>query len=931
MKIKSIWFWAMALSLVIGVALLATNHGGRADQIFGWLLVGLLVTLCLRLFSPIKPDIQLSEKKSVLVWVFVGVSFLIVFRSIFLSSFVNLGNDSNLVSSLLLNQISVMPQTWESELGGVDLGHNQVVNMWMQPLWIFISGLAKLGMTYPLLVKGLMIIQILIGSFGIYHLFKKLNMASWTIPIGVIFYFLNTYYLVNVDGGLIFLSFAYACFPAGVYFVLNLTENNSIKNWVIASSWLVIMSFFDIRIVLLTILMSVVWIIIARKYKSLFKILGIGIILVVVHLYWILPALKTGLPLPISYGIGGNVEQFNLFSSGHLLLLSQPHWYSNIFGVIQSPRWYFIGIPLLVIVALGFAKVTPKSKLFVSLTIVGLLLIKGGQLYLWLYKYLPGFIFFRDPSKFSPLLILGYTGLMCMALEVIGQRIPKLKNLLVLGVGIYFFSLAGPVYTNLMSGTFTRTPGDTDYEEFSKTLDSQEFSRMLWLPTKPQAGIIAKSPVWTEAGWLLGKRPFLSAVDGTYELYNYVRATESAGLFDVTGIKYLLYPFPDERKRILKPDEIEYYQWQKNWFKSQLWLKDISPFSSLAVFEVATVSGKFYEPRSWLWVVGSDNTYAQLAKLANYRLANIGVTHLNNSSIDISDRIKPGQYLYFNKVGFLDLVMTQAKRSNLISPYSFVSPGADGQKQWWGRGVGNFIFIKNYLKDHYNVNNNDYDFEMGYAVAEGEKTLQINHNFPEGHWFIRILQSKAGGKLEFIIDGKSIVEETTSDDEVFIWKDLGVYPATPGIELKSSGAVNIVNALAIIPNSEYERLVADAKVITSRLQLITDLKNLPRADLETPSLKYSQLSQTEYLVEVQNAPAWIVFSESYDPRWQISASQSSPIPAYDMLNAFWVDKPGSYRIFYTPQIWVMRGLGVTGGAFLLLVLVLLWRRKNGEV
>ena len=928
MKVKLIWFGIMAPILTFGAILLATGHSGRADQIFNISMSVILITIILRLFSQTKLDNISIEKQNVLIWPLLAVVFLIVFKSFFFSSFANLGNDSNFVSPSLLKNMSIMPQTWESELGGVDLGHNQVVNMWMQPLWIFISGLARLGVIYPLLVKGLMTIQILIGSFGIYHLFKKLNMASWTIPIGVIFYFLNTYYLVNVDGGLIFLSFAYACFPGSLYLFIKLIENNTFKNWLLFSFWVVMVSFFDIRSTVLTYVTTFIWIIIVKKYRGLLLLLGVGLFLITSHFYWLLPALKTGVSLPTSYVSNNSVEQFSFFSSGHLLFVSQPHWYSNVFGDIQIPRWYFVGIPLLIVLALGFAKVTQKYKLFICLTIIGLFLMKGGQLYLWLYKYLPGFVFFRDPSKFSPLLTLGYAGLICMALDILGKRLPKFKNLLLLSAGVYFFAMVSPVYTNRTTVAFVRSPSEVDYEKFSQTIKQKDFSRVLWLPTKPPQAVVDLSPVWTEAGWLLAKRPFLSAIDGTYELYNFVRASESASLFDVTGIKYLLYPQSDQRKHILKPDEKEYYQWQYDWFKSQNWLKDISPFEGLGAFEVATVSGKFYQPKDWLWVVGPDDTYSQLSKLFNFRLADIGVTHLNNFTPNLT---KSDGYLFFNKVGFLDLVMTQVEKKNLIGLYPFVSPTADGRKEWWGRDLGNFLFVKNYLRDHYEVNNNDYDLEMGYVIAEGEKTLQINHNFSKGHIFARILQSRAGGNLEFVLNNKQTTFTTISDNEVLVWKDLGVYPEITKIEIKSIGLINMINALAIIPESEYEQLITSAKSVVSTSKVITDLKSLSGTIFNSPEIPYSKISQTEYRIEVQNAPTWVVFSESYDPKWQINAPKSSPIPAYDMLNAFWVEKPGSYRIFYTPQIWVKRGLGITAGIFLLSAFVLLWRYKNGKI
>lgn len=936
MKIRLFWFGLTILLLTGGTILLASGYLGRAEQLFNLILAWLLVTLGVRLFSRVEPETKPVEKNNVWTWLVVVSLLIFVFSPFILRPFINLGNDSNFLSPSLLKSLPLFPQAWESELGGVDLGHNQVVNMWMQPLWVFISILGRLGLTYLQLTKGLMVAQIIVGSLGIYFLFKKLGFASWTIPVGAIFYFFNTYFLVNIDGGLIFLSFAYACFPMGVYWALNLSENNSTKNWIVASLWTLLISFFDIRVVPLLLSIAIIWTVIIKKYRGIFALVSVGLFLVAAHLFWILPALKTGVSLPVSYAVNGGGEQFSLFSSGHLLFMSQPHWYSNIFGSIQTPRWYFIGIPFLVILALGFAKATPKYKLLTGLTLMGLFLVKGsnfpgGQLYLWLYKNFPGFVFFRDPSKFGPLLILGYTGFICLALEAIGQKLPKLKPLLFIGVGVYLVSLIYPIFMSKTTGAFVATPQVASYEQFSKVISNpNEFSRVLWLPTKPPWGIVDLSPIWTEAGWLLGKRPFLSAIDGTYEYYNYVRATESASLFDVTGIKYLLYPISDQRKRELKPDEREYYEWQEKWFDSQSWLEDMSPFSGLAAYKTTTVSGKFYQPQNWLWVVGPDDTYAQLSKLSNLRLANIGITHLNNFSLNILDWIKQGQYLYFNKVGFLDLVMTQVEKKNLISLYSFVSPTADGRVQWWGRNFGNFLFIKNFLKDHYGINNNDYDLEKGYVIAEGEKTLKIEHSFPQGRLFVRVLESQKGDKLEFTINGKPTTVTTVSDTDVLVWKDLGEYPEISKIEIKSHGSINVVNALAIIPEQEYRQLISYAQLVVSKSKVITDLKNLAVIAHSPSTVRYSKLSQTEYSIDIPAAPTWVVFSESYDPRWQISASPSSPVPAYDMLNAFWVDKPGSYRIFYTPQIWVWRGLQISFGLVAVLAVGLFWRYRYGK-
>ena len=61
---------------------------------------------------------------------------------------------------------------------------------------------------------------------------------------------------------------------------------------------------------------------------------------------------------------------------------------------------------------------------------MGLFLVTGsigpfGSIYTWLITNVPGFWIFRDPSKFTPILILGYMGMLCYGLEFIGNHLPK--------------------------------------------------------------------------------------------------------------------------------------------------------------------------------------------------------------------------------------------------------------------------------------------------------------------------------------------------------------------------------------------------------------------------------------------------------------------------------------------------------------------------
>ena len=66
-------------------------------------------------------------------------------------------------------------------------------------------------------------------------------------------------------------------------------------------------------------------------------------------------------------------------------------------------------------------------------------------------------------------------------------------------------------------------------------------------------------------------------------------------LLSLIGVKYIVYPHPEDRKKPLHPDEIAYYAWFRNWFENQTWLKDVSFGPKLGMFEVLT-----YEPSNFI-------------------------------------------------------------------------------------------------------------------------------------------------------------------------------------------------------------------------------------------------------------------------------------------------------------------------------------------
>ena len=610
--------------------------------------------------------------------------------------------------------------------------------------------------------------------------------------------------------------------------------------------------------------------------------------------FWLWPALKNRSSSYFNYANLSQVSQFSFASAGHLLSFSQPHWFNNLFGDVQPVRWYLWLIPALIAVALLANKDnSPAKKFLTAITLMGLFLAKGdrppgGEIYNWLYQNIPGFVVFRDPSKFLFLASLGYAGLIAMAADAL----KKVVAIVLIG---YLVISASPAFLGLMTGSFSRHPDESDYTKLARIIDSDtSFGRVLWLPIKPPLGPISATKIWTESTYLLDKFPFLNLVDGSYELLNYLRSPATPGLLEAIGVQYIVYPYPDERKRVLKPDEREYYYWFRNWFSQEPWLTDISWSDKLGVFKIQTHSDRFYLLDQVWWVVGSQDTYATQSA---------GIVHLENG-INFTPQLK--DLVVFNNANNLDLVMTQVPRNYLISASKYLT----GEK-WWKRESRDFLFVRNYLQDRYKVKFSDSDWGFGYVISEGaNKSEPVTFN-KTGDLYIRLLLSRAGKSIEVM--GNKI--DTFSPRNNFAWVYIGEYLSGTTLEIKSEGDINIINAFAVISKKEM------SEIKNKTLSQITNNKAAYTGKLLPVS--YVQKSPTLYSLNIPQGDRWLAFSESFDPQWQLVRSTDgktyAPTPMFDLLNGFYVDTPGEYTLEYLPQRRVLPGMIISLSALTILI------------
>ena len=96
-----------------------------------------------------------------------------------------------------------------------------------------------------------------------------------------------------------------------------------------------------------------------------------------------------------------------------------------------------------------------------------------------------------------------------------------------------------------------------------------------------------------------------------------------------------------------------------------------------------------------------------------------------------------------------------------------------------------------------------------------------------------------------------------------------------------------------------------------------------------PEITYKQINPSKYIVHVENniEPFLLIFSEAYHHLWKayVYGEEISSIPAYSMVNSFYIDKMGSYdvTIYFTGQTYANYGLKISLPTLVIVVVVLL--------
>ncbi len=466
--------------------------------------------------------------------VLLAVGFIVwtIFSQWFSGS-VRIGGDWPFYFKETLANFSTIPTLWTYGRGGGLGGVSPVMNLDAYERFLF-----------QIFVQTFSLDFTTVFFYGWFGLFLFLSITSSYIfsrlvhtgvierAITVLVFLTNTYVLMLVGGGQMGVALSYVSTPFMLtYFIrlirllrdqkVNLRSVRYCSLKLLLSIALVI--FFDPRIAFVVCIALGVYLLVSlpeifargRIVKNFITLSGVFVLALGLNGFWLIPENITkdnplsGVASSVSLG---SVKFFSFADFSHALSLLHPNWSENIFGKTYFLDSVFLFLPFLAFLALlgifrsarsknisaGDSFVNKIQVYFIILALIGVFLSKGtnppfGIIYEYLFTHVPGFVLFRDPTKFYILTILSYSILIPIGIKYISglleyQKYLKWLKIYLFPIIVVIFLLSWtymvrPALTGNLGGTFSKHTVPSGFQDFqSVLLKDDTFSRTLWVP-----------------------------------------------------------------------------------------------------------------------------------------------------------------------------------------------------------------------------------------------------------------------------------------------------------------------------------------------------------------------------------------------------------------------------------------------------------------
>lgn len=503
--------------------------------------------------------------------------------------------------------------------GSAGFGISRLPILWIAyPIELITKLFYSIGISWFVTEKILWITAFALAFSGAYALSKYLFRERVSAITSAVIYGVNTYSLLLFGGGQIGVLLAYGFLPfvirnsLGIFDRIFSSKNNqelraNNQELILSSFYFGLLGILDVRVLLMALGLITLFVTLAsiRRIRvigyihMIFRtVLFPALVSIPLHLYWIIPYVKYQKmfsPVGNEFTDVGMLKFLSFTDFSHALSLLHPNWPENLFGRVYFLQPEFLILPIVAFLSLVFIhqKQTINSRLMINderlmkasalnnsgsliinhksfvqffalLALISAFLAKGvnepfGSIYQWMFDRIPGFILFRDSTKFYIPIALSYAILIPYTLSKLarwindkGLRI-KDKNqslimyLLSLIFIVFWFITLRPLFMGQLSGNFKPIVIPNDYVLFKQILvNDLSFGRTLWLPRKENISFASDM------------HPSLSSTDLWKEsspagIAKIVRDESMSRFLSDEKISYIVIP-PDIEKRIFLSD-----------------------------------------------------------------------------------------------------------------------------------------------------------------------------------------------------------------------------------------------------------------------------------------------------------------------------------------------------------------------------------------
>lgn len=451
----------------------------------------------------------MKKKLGIALGIIYILSILAIFKAWFLPGIIT-GGDMSYFFPSMYDNFQIRPSDW-AFFAGNGFGGTAIPHM---PVIFIISILFFFGKTFHLswdiLSRVFILFPFLIcATFFPYFLFKKLFPENPLAIISSLLFVFNTYILMLVSGGLVIIGIAYSLIPLAFLFFLKILDDDKKNKKQLASKIISlgiifgIQSILDIRVTYISVVGAGVFLLVKSvieksltkvSMKFIFALLIPMLITVLLNAFWIVPALLFGSnpleQLGENYTTVESVRFFSFAKFENTISLLHPNWPENIFGKTYFQRPEFLILPILAFLSLLFVNKYNKKIILpvVLIGIIGSFLAKGanepfGQIYIFFFENVPGFVFYRDPTKWYMLIALSFAILIPFTLFELYKKFKRLEYIIPILFVIYFLITIFSALLGNLLGTLQTSEVPEEYVKFEEFMLRQKPGRVLWVPS----------------------------------------------------------------------------------------------------------------------------------------------------------------------------------------------------------------------------------------------------------------------------------------------------------------------------------------------------------------------------------------------------------------------------------------------------------------